>query len=93
DNVKISTTAEEGILGGSRLIAPGIYKWDDLQFKDICENAGIDIPEDAPEQQALLRVDNENIEDKLDNSFGGLIQSTEAEQSSFASLLKPVKKD
>ena len=93
DNIKISTIAEDGILGGARLIAPGTYKWDDLQFADICEEAKIYIPEDAPEQQALLRVDNENIEDKLDNSFGGLIQSTEAEQSSFASLLKPVKKD
>ena len=73
DNVKISTTAEEGILGGSRLIPPGSYKWADLQFKDICEQAGIDIPKDSPEQQALFRIENDNIDDKIVDFFSQLL--------------------
>lgn len=46
---KISTRADKNIEGGSRLIPPDIYDWKDLQFKNICEFAGIHLPpEDLP---------------------------------------------
>lgn len=35
---------EENCEGGSRIIAPGIFQWDNLQFKDICLAAGIPLP-------------------------------------------------
>lgn len=41
---KISTKGNEDADGGSRLIAPGEYNWDDLQFKDIIKVAGLAPP-------------------------------------------------
>lgn len=41
---KIETRAEKDAEGGSRIIPPNVYKWEDLQFKDICKLAGIPLP-------------------------------------------------
>lgn len=40
----INAQKEENSEGGSRTIAPGIYQWDKLQFKDLCLAAGIALP-------------------------------------------------
>ena len=41
---KIDTKGTDEADGGSRLVAPGIYNWDDLQFKDLIKAAGLDLP-------------------------------------------------
>lgn len=41
---KISTRGDDQADGGSRLIAPGEYNWDDLQFKDLIKAAGLALP-------------------------------------------------
>ena len=41
---KISTKGNEDADGGSRLIAPGDYNWDALQFKDIIKSAMLPLP-------------------------------------------------
>lgn len=41
---KISTRADKDMEGGSRLIPPNSYNWEKLQFKDICNYAGIKLP-------------------------------------------------
>jgi len=51
--INIDTNASSSRDGGSRLIPPGIYKWEDLQFKDVCRYAGIVPPIDAPLSEAI----------------------------------------
>ena len=41
---KISTEGAEDADGGSRLIAPGVFNWDDLQFIDLVKAAGLSLP-------------------------------------------------
>lgn len=44
DVVKIDTRIEASRDGGSRHVKPGIYKWEELQFVDICKAANVAIP-------------------------------------------------
>lgn len=41
---KIDTRGTDEADGGSRLISPAIYNWDDLQFKDLIIAAGLELP-------------------------------------------------
>ena len=43
-NVRIDTGAGKDKEGGSRIIPPKVYRWEDLQFKDYCNLAGITLP-------------------------------------------------
>jgi len=43
---KIEATGSQDKEGGSRLIEPGIYNWDELSFASICKKAGIALPGD-----------------------------------------------
>lgn len=41
---KIDTKGTDEADGGSRLVPPGVYNWDDLQFVDLIKAAGLDLP-------------------------------------------------
>lgn len=41
---KIEAKGNEEQDGGSRIVPPGIYNWDDLQFKDTIQMAGLKLP-------------------------------------------------
>ena len=41
---KIEAKGNEEQDGGSRIVPPGIYNWDDLQFADIIKMAGLQLP-------------------------------------------------
>ena len=41
---KIEAKGNEEQDGGSRIVPPGIYNWDELQFKDIIQMAGLSLP-------------------------------------------------
>lgn len=46
---KISTEAAEDADGGSRIVPPGVYDWNALQFADVCRYGSIPLPtEDNP---------------------------------------------
>jgi len=64
---KIDTQGSELKEGGSRNVKPGIYNWEDLQFKDICLSAGIEIPSDA---NPLWDID---MKDMKDMNTGGSV--------------------
>lgn len=44
DIYRISTKAEADRDGGSRNIKPGVFKWDELQFVDLCKAADVRLP-------------------------------------------------
>lgn len=96
DICKIITTAEEGFLGGARLIPPGTYKWQDLQFRKICEMNNIPLPIEAARQTALIQIDIEKVEEELakenSNLSNGLITTkSKPAKGSFGDLLKKQK--
>lgn len=97
DVVKITTKAEKDMLGGARLIPPGVHKWEDLQFGKICEMVGIPLPVDVPRQTALLPINVEEVKKELEkigaNSSSGLIKpqiGTKA-KGSFGDLMNTAK--
>jgi hypothetical protein len=54
DKIYIDTGVEQERMGGSRLIAPKKYAWEDLQFDVVCREAGVRLPgADGPLTQAL----------------------------------------
>ena len=47
NDVMIDTSSKPDRDGGSRIIPPGNYKFDDFSFKQVCQIAGIPLPVDA----------------------------------------------
>ncbi len=64
---KIDTTPYADADGGSRLIPPKVWRWEELQFVDICNMVGIPVPDNAPPQEFAKWYD---IGDKID--LGGI---------------------
>lgn len=64
---KISTRADKDMEGGSRMIPPDSYKWDDLQFKDICKFAGIKLPDKSlPYLDFSIEKPKEGVKNEAD---------------------------
>lgn len=83
---KISTRGDEEAEGGSRLIAPGEYNWDDLQFKDFIKAAELTLPKaDAPLIDYSLPTGSLKKNQNERNLFGGKLAAK-------PSLVKPVSK-
>lgn len=97
DVVKITTVAEQDLLGGTRLIPPKKYNWKELQFSNICGMIGIPLPVDAPPQTALAPIDVEEVKKELEktatNSSSGLIkpQTGTKAKGSFSDLMRKPK--
>jgi hypothetical protein len=53
DNVRVSTEANSDRDAGSRVIGPGTFSWDDLQFKHICEANKIKVPFERQPSEAI----------------------------------------
>lgn len=83
---KISTKGSEEADGGSRLVAPGEYNWEDLQFKALIKAAGL----------ALPKADNPLIDYSLPTGSTtkkkSAIQISGRAQSAKPNLVKPVTK-
>ena len=66
---KISTRAEKDAEGVSRLIPPGSYNWQELQFDKICEYSGIKLPpKDLPVLDFSLEQHTEEKKDEQNST-------------------------
>lgn len=57
---RISTEALQGRQGGSRIVQPGDYNWDQFQFENYCEIAQLPKPDDV-EQTAFTFFERGNV--------------------------------
>lgn len=62
---KISTRGDQEADGGSRLIAPGEYNWDELQFVDLIKASGMGLP---PADNPLLDYGQQQSANKIAES-------------------------
>ena len=85
---KISTRGDDNADGGSRLIKPGEYNWEELQFKDLIKAAGL----------ALPKADNPLIDYSLPTGktpakiTASTIQISGGKTAAKPNLVKPVSK-
>jgi len=69
---KIEVIGDEGQVGGSRHINPGIYDWESLQFSDICKQANLSIPStDNPLWDISVNKGGSNVENKTISAGSG----------------------
>jgi len=89
----IDTRVEKDRDGGCRVIPPGIYRWEDLQFGDIIEMAGIKRPDPEAELEAAIWYPSgaDLPEGKVitQGNEGKPLEAKDAKPSGFAGLLAP----